>query len=277
MISTATAHAVAIVDNFRYPSACRRNGISRSSKIVRLLFLAAAIWLTASFTSAKIAAASASEAAICDTAADHFLIIENYPEAIRLHREVLKTQPKNSLAYYHLGFSYGMLDDQANEIRAYRQAIALGLVRWDLFLNLGLAYLHSHDLEGATQSLQLAALLGPGHPESHFNLALVYERRGILDLAEREMLESLWLDPKQPDASNLLAVIYAEQGNEASASAEWHDLLQAWPAYLPAHTNLAILNAVHTPDAPLREQQVEKAPIRDARPLYYSSVTRIRN
>jgi hypothetical protein len=68
------------------------------------MFLAAAIWLTASFTSSKIAAASASGAAICDAAADHFLIIENYPETIRLHREVLKTQPENSLAYYHLGF-----------------------------------------------------------------------------------------------------------------------------------------------------------------------------
>jgi Flp pilus assembly protein TadD len=276
VISAATANAVAIVDDFRRSSAYRQGGIARSfSKSIRLVFFASAIWLAASFTSVKIAAASASEAAICDTAADHFLSIENYPETIRLHREVLKRQPTNSLVYYHLGFSYGMLDDQANEIRAYRQAIALGLVRWDLFLNLGLAYLHSHDLEGATHSLQLAALLGPSHHESHFNLALVYERRGMLHLAEREMLESLWLDPMQPDASNMLAVIYAEQGDEAGASAEWRDLLRAWPGYLPARTNLAILDATHTSDAPPREQQVEKATIRDARPLYYSSVTGI--
>jgi tetratricopeptide (TPR) repeat protein len=171
------------------------------------VFLASALWLAASFTSSKIAAASASEAAICDTADDHFLSIENYPETIRLHREVLKTQTKNSLVYYHLGFSYGMLDDQMNEIRAYRQAIALGLVRWDLFLNL----------------------------------------------------------------------IYAEQGDEAGAAAEWRDLLQVWPGYLPAPTNLAILNAAHMPDAPPREQQIEKAPIRDARPQYNSTVTGIRN
>ena len=43
--------------------------------------------------------------------------------------------------------------------------------------------------------------------------------------------------------------------------------------YLPARNNLAILNVAHMPDARPREQQVEKAPVRDACPLYYSSVT----
>jgi tetratricopeptide (TPR) repeat protein len=235
------------------------------------------MWLAASLPPPRVAAASATGAWVCDAAADHFLSIENYPETIRLHREVLKTQPDNPLAYYHLGFSYGMLDDQADEIRAYRRAIALGLVRWDLFLNLGLAYLQTHDLEGATHALQLAALLGPGHPESHFNLALAYERRGRLDPAKREMLVSLWLDPNQPDASNMLSVIYAEQGDEAGASAEWRDLLRASPGYLPARTNLAILNAAHPSGAPPREQQpVEIAPTRDARALQ-SSITGMRN
>jgi Flp pilus assembly protein TadD len=84
-----------------------------------------------------------------------------------------------------------MLRDQTDEIRAYRRAIALGLVRWDLFLNLGLAYLGTDDLEDAISSLQLATLLGPGHSESHFSLALAYERRGMLDPARREMLVSL--------------------------------------------------------------------------------------
>ena len=160
----------------------------------------------------KASAANVTEARTCDPAADYFLRIEDYRSSIRLHREVLKTQPLNPLTYYHLGFSYGMLHDQPDEIRAYQQAIALGLIRWDLFLNLGLAYLQTGDLEGATHSLQLATLLGPDHSEPHFNLGLVYERRGMLDPARRELLVSLWLDPRQPDASNMLGVIDAEQG-----------------------------------------------------------------
>ena len=270
MISLATVHAVAIVDTRRYPSARREHGTSKPSTIARLL-LAAVLWLFASFPPSTAAAADVAGSGVCDPAADHFLSIENYPETIRLHREVLKKQPYNSLAYYHLGFSYGMLNDEASAIRAYRRAIALGLVRWDLFLNLGVAYLHAHDLEGATHSLQLAALLGFGHPESHFNLALAYERCGMLDRAKRETLVSLSLDPKQPDADNMLAVIYAEQGDAASASAQWRGLLQTWPGYLPARTNLAILNAAHTLDTPPHERQpVEVAPPREARALHLS-------
>lgn len=236
------------------------------------------MWLGASLALSKVAAAAnAVQIAVCDAAADHFLSIANYPETIRLHRALLKRQPQNPLATYHLGFAYGMLGDQADEIRAYRRAIALGLVRWDLFLNLGIACLHTHDLEGAIHFLQLATLLGPGHPESHFNLALAYERLRMLDSAEREVLVSLWLDPKQVDARNMLAVIHAEQGDETDASAEWRDLLRASPSYLPARTNLAILNATHALAAPPRERQpVDIAPIRDARTLH-SSTTGISN
>jgi Flp pilus assembly protein TadD len=268
---------VAVVDNLRCSAACRRGRISERSKSARLLLLAAAMWLLASLPSSKASAASATGARVCDPAADYSLSIGNYPEAIRLHREVLKAQPSNSLTYYHLGFSYGMLNDQANEIRAYRRAIALGLVRWDLFLNLGLAYLHTDDLEDATHTLQLATLLGPGHSESHFNLALAYERRGMLDPARREMLVSLWLDPRQPDARNMLGVIYVEQGDKADASAEWRDLLQASPGYLPARTNLAILNATHAVDAPQPARQPVEIVSEHSAGALNSSTTGIRH
>jgi len=74
------------------------------------------------------------------------------------------------------------------------------------------------------------------------------------------------------DADNMLAVIYAEQGDAASASAQWRGLLQTWPGYLPARTNLAFLNAAHTLDTPPHERQpVEVAPAREARALHLST------
>jgi Flp pilus assembly protein TadD len=277
VVSTGTAGTVRVVDNLRCSLACRPSGIFSASPSIRLLLLAAVLWLIASLPPSKVSAASTTEARVCDPAADYFLSIGNYSETIRLHREVLKTQPSNPLTYYHLGFSYGMLHDQANEIRAYRRAIALGLVRWDLFLNLGLAYLQTDDLEGATHSLQLATLLGSEHPESHFNLALTYERRGMLDPARREMLVSLWLDPRQPDARNMLGVIYAEQGDRAGASAEWRDLLQASPGYLPARTNLAILNGTNTVNAPRHEPEPFEIVSDHSAGALHSSTTGIRH
>lgn len=181
------------------------------------------------------------EEPICDATADYFLVAENYPEAIRLHREFLRQHPASALAHYHLGFAQGMTGDKAGELSEYRRSAALGLARWDLFLNTGLALLESGKLEAATDALRLAVRLDPRRPESHFNLGLIYERRDMLAEAEQEILAALRLEPEQLDARNMLGVIYARQGKTAQAAVQWRDLLHDAPGFGPARTNLAIL------------------------------------
>jgi Flp pilus assembly protein TadD len=185
---------------------------------------------------------ASSEMAICDAAADYSMITENYPEAVRLHLQVLAEHPDNPLGHYHLGFAYGMLGDHAQELVQYRKAVDLGFKRWDLFVNLGLANLEAGDLEAAAAALSEAVALEPNRPEPHFNLGLVYERRRMLPQAEREFHTSLQLDPNQPDASNMLGVIYAEQRDLPSARREWTELARKYPNYGPAHKNLSILD-----------------------------------
>jgi tetratricopeptide (TPR) repeat protein len=181
---------------------------------------------------------------ICDPKADFYLGIENYPEAIRRHLQVLRVHPENALAYYHLGFAYGMVGDRQHELADYQKAAGLGLSNWDLFLNMGLLYMETGQLDSASQVLQLAVLLAPYRPETHFNLALLDERLGMYRKAEQEMLLSLSIDPHQDDARNTLGVIYAEQGNYERAHQEWTDLIKSHPGYAPALANLAILNRI---------------------------------
>ena len=180
---------------------------------------------------------------VCDVRADYFLGIEDYSEAIGLHIEVVREQPNNALAHYHLGFALGMAGDRTAEVSEYQRAEDLGLKNWDLFLNLGLAQLEYGDLNGATDSMQRAVLLGRDYPESHFNLALVYERRGMLADAEHEAMASLLLNPDQADARNLLGVIYARRGESVRASRLWSELVRDMPDYGPARENLTILGS----------------------------------
>lgn len=194
------------------------------------------------------AVANEKEEQVCDSIADYFLGMEDYPEAIAQHKLVITRQPGNALAHYHLGFAYGMIGRHAEELREYQRAIELGLSDWALFLNLGLLYMETNRLQAATDVLRLATLLGPNRPETHFNLSLVYERRGMLAQAEQEILVSLHLDPGQPDALNTLGVVYAEQGNYARAREAWGELLRNMPAYEPARTNLAILDRAQRGD-----------------------------
>ena len=192
---------------------------------------------------ARIASAGGAEQQVCDVDADYALGLEHYPEAIRLHADVVRNHPADALAHYHLGFAEGMMGNRTAELSEYQRAAALGLRNWDLFLNLGLAQLENGDLDAATESLRQAVLLGENHSEPHYNLALVYERRGLLADAEREMLAALRLNPGQPDARNSLGVIYAEEGNKLRASLIWRELVRDVPDYEPARTNLALLGS----------------------------------
>jgi protein O-mannosyl-transferase len=202
----------------------------------------AAIALLACLSMSAGVAANPPEGQVCDATADFFFGAENYPEAIRLHRELLRKHPESALAHYHLGFAEGMAGDRTQELNEYRRAAALGLLSWDLFLNTGLALFENGSFEAATEALRLAVRLGPGRPESHFNLGLVYERRGMLTEAEQEMLASLRLEPELLDARNMLGVIYARQGDKARAFAQWRALLRDAPDYGPARANLTILD-----------------------------------
>jgi Flp pilus assembly protein TadD len=207
---------------------------------IALVTIAAMVLLLSSWIT-NDAIAGGVERQVCDVSADYSLGIEDYPEAIRRHVDVVRKNPDNALAHYHLGFALGMAGYRMAEVREYQRAEALGLTSWDLFLNLGLAQLENGDLDSAADSLRRAVLLGGNHSESHFNLALVEQRRGMLAEAEHESLVSLQLNPDQPDARNLLGVIYAQEGKTAGAVLVWSELVREVPDYEPARANLAML------------------------------------
>jgi len=179
---------------------------------------------------------------VCDPLADYYLGMEDYPDAIRRHLEVIQHEPGNALAFYHLGFAYGAIGDHQRELAQYEKAIELGLNDWQLFLNLGLLYVRDGHLDSAIEVMRLSELLGPYHAETHFNLGLLDERLGLYQPAEQEMLLSLRLSPDQIDARNQLGVIYAEEGNFRRAREEWTDLIMSDPAYSPARANLELLS-----------------------------------
>jgi tetratricopeptide (TPR) repeat protein len=182
------------------------------------------------------------EEQVCDVQADFSLGTEDYPTAIRLHKQVIGRDPRNALAHYHLGFAYGMVGRHQEEIDEYQRAVALGLTDWTLFLNLGLARFEQGDFKGAAGAFKIAVLLAPELPEAHYNLSLAYERLAMLNEAQQEALSALALDPREPDIRNIVALVSAERGDYQRAHKEWAALLADNPDYEPARTNLAILD-----------------------------------
>jgi tetratricopeptide (TPR) repeat protein len=216
--------------------------LRRHISTILLLFLGMVLCLPP--LSALGAASGRLDVQVCDPLADFYLGTENYPQAIQRHLLLLQHHPGNALAYYHLGFAYGMMGDHQRELNDYLKAVGLGLTNWDLFLNMGLLYMESGRLDSAIEVLQLAALLAPYRPETHFNLGFLDERMGMYQKAEQELLLSLSIDPNQDDARNTLGVIYAEEGNYERAHQEWADLVKSHPDFVPARANLKILNRI---------------------------------
>lgn len=206
---------------------------------MRIAVIAALLMFSSGITSRK---ATAADDELCDFAADLALKRADYPAAVMLHRWVLRLEPDNALAHYHLGFAYGMSGRAPEELSEYQTSARLGLRKWDLFLNLGLAYLDKGDLVRATEALETAVLLGPEHAEAHFNLAIVYEGEDRLDEALREIIAARRLAPEDSDAANTNAIICAETGDTAGAHDIWARLVQHASEYTPARVNLSILN-----------------------------------
>jgi Flp pilus assembly protein TadD len=202
----------------------------------------AAIGLIVALTCLVSGNAMATDNDVCNVAADLTLGLEDYPKAIASHLEVVRSQPNNALAHYHLGFAYGMVGRVNEELTEYRTASRLGLRNWDLFLNLGLAYLGQREIPPATEALETAARLGPEHSEAHYNLALAYESERRPAEALREIAASRRLAPDDWDAANLNAIICVENGDSACAQGIWSQLVRLAPGYAPAGKNLSILN-----------------------------------
>jgi tetratricopeptide (TPR) repeat protein len=186
--------------------------------------------------------AIAADDQLCDVTADFALGREDYPTAITLYRRLLKSQPNDAVAHYHLSFAYGMQGRDQEELTEYLTSVHLGLKNWELFLNLGLAYLDQRELARATEALETAVAYGPEHAEAHFNLAIVYESQNRLGAALREITVARRLAPSDLDAANTNAIICAEMGDIAGAHDIWTHLVQSVPDYAPARANLSILD-----------------------------------
>jgi Flp pilus assembly protein TadD len=141
---------------------------------------------------------------ICKREADEAMTRQDYERAIPLHKRVLRKEPGNALALYHLGYAYGRIGDLTREVSFYEKAIALGFKKDHIFFNLGMAYGEMDQIDRAIIAFKTALELEPNDAESHYGLAMAYQRNGQERLAEQELLKAIEIDPGHVEARSLL-------------------------------------------------------------------------
>ncbi len=124
----------------------------------------------------------------------------NFGSAERALRKVLRLNPKNARAHYHLGGLFDAVKDQAAAKKSYRAAIACDPLAWEPLNNLAIMLLEEGSPASLTEArtlLDRAIRLGTRGDAIliRYNLALACFRLGDLVGARRAAQELLKLAP----------------------------------------------------------------------------------
>lgn len=177
----------------------------------------------------------------CEKAADDAMRRGDFQAGVILHERFLVDHPDNGLALYHLGFAYGQLGDQVNEVAYYEKAIKAGFKDENILFNLGMAYGEQGQMNKAVDAFQQALKISPGSADNHFGLALIYQSAAADEPAKRELLKAIEMDPGFLEARLHLAMLFANQGQFEEAKRQLKKVLDLDPANEVARETLAIL------------------------------------
>lgn len=144
----------------------------------------------------------------------------NWPAALAMHEEIVKTNPKLDQAWVNMISLYARTGQPARAEEAYRQAIALAPNRADTFYNFGVFCVQQQRWADAGQAFTKSLALDNQNAEAHHNLGAVVERTGDLTKAAALFRKAIELRPAYRQAHFHLGRIYANQNRYAEAVAE---------------------------------------------------------
>lgn len=105
---------------------------------------------------------------------------EEWREADRALRQVVKIEPDYATGLYLLGFVRGKLGDLENATVAVKRSLALNSRNDDAWFFLGLLYSANKETKAAIKAFREATRHNPNHPNAWANLAAEYRKDGNL-------------------------------------------------------------------------------------------------
>lgn len=163
--------------------------------------------------------------------------------ALRLHEQVVATNPKLDQAWLNMISLYARTGQPAKVDQAYAKAIALAPNRADTYYNYGVFCVEQERWADAAQAFARALELDPRNAQAAHNLGGVTERTGDLAKASALFRQAIALDPKHRQAHFHLGRIFANQRRYPQAIAEFEQTIEPIDADSP--TYLYALAATH--------------------------------
>lgn len=145
--------------------------------------------------------------------------MNRHDEAAEAFRDVLRLNPRFSLAHHALGvlhYREGRYDDAAAELHSALKLDPYSVKALNL---LGMAYLAQLRTEDAIREFRTALMINPEFYLSHLNLGIALLRSGMPDEAAAHLQKAHDARPDLPDVRESLAAAHAmRDGSEAHAA-----------------------------------------------------------
>jgi tetratricopeptide (TPR) repeat protein len=156
-----------------------------------------------------------------------------WSDPVSLWEDTVKKSPRNSRAYFQLGFTYYQQQRYDLAVPALEKAASLGKLDYDLLIDLGLAYDGLHQFGKALEKLQQAAAMEPtAHVYSQ--IGKVYAEQSRWQEAMSAFDRAQALDPRFPAVYAYKGLVHLATGDAAGAIPLFQQALSIDPAFQPA-------------------------------------------
>ncbi len=162
-------------------------------------------------------------------------------EAEAIVQETGAAVPAHPDVAFVAGWIAELRGNEAEAVRQYERAIALGSRQWRAFRQAALLAAKQKDWRRAAHGFAVAADLIPGAAWPQVGLAWDQERQGRPDLARAHLDRAARLEPRSPERPWILGQLRAAEGRTAEAAGAYRASLALDPAFVPARRELALI------------------------------------
>lgn len=160
------------------------------------------------------------------------------PEAERVYRQILNTDPHHPVAL-HL---YGVLSHQMGKsdvaFDMIEKALVIAPEYEEAHYNLGVVFKDLGKLENVVACCQKAVFIKPDYATAYNNLGVALKELGRSDEAVASYRQALAIAPKTAEVHNNLGAALQDLGKMEEAVASYEQALVLLPGYVDAHLNI---------------------------------------
>ncbi|MGA1843672.1 MAG: tetratricopeptide repeat protein [bacterium] len=169
-----------------------------------------------------------------------YMLLESYDEAIEEFQKIIKADPRNSAAYFHLGSAHEEKGELDQAETFFRKTLELNPDHGYVYNRLGLIQYKRGNLDLALAEFQNSLEIFE-YVEVYYNISLVNEKQGRMEEAIAAIKKSLELDPDYAESWNQLGNLYLAQNNLQEAAEQFAKALDLDPGHVKAHINLGLV------------------------------------